>query len=248
MGLFDSIFGKKKAVASAPVCSPAKEASKPLCYEDVHKIQSAEERVPLMMKFAEEGEPQALYEMGELYLFGKDGVELNIPKGKQYLYDAIKKGTYNAAILLAMFCIKQAFQEIKPDKMTPDNQQECLGRFWEHYSEGVEQLAFSISKGNATAIAIITGAMPLEWNEGDWSDTLIRETAQALEAYLPELQAADTGNSNYTLGILSVRGIAMPQDFAAARSYLARSAALGNEAAKKELENPLLADDDEDDE
>lgn len=252
MGLFNSLFGKKKQAPSAapqPEFQPTPEQQKQLDYMDVRRIEDPAKRVPLMMKFAEEGDELALYEMGELYLFGRDGVEQNIEKGKQYLYEGGQKGATNATAMLAMFCIKQAFAEVSKDKLSADSQEECIKRFWDHYNEGVGHLAWAISKGNATAMDILTGNMSLGWNEGDWASTLVRETSIALEPYLAELKAEDTAESNYVLGILSMRSIALPQDFAAARTYLERSAAQGHQNAKKELENPLLAaDDDEDDE
>lgn len=262
MGLFGALFGKKNQPQAKPAPQrsdgPAEldeelakliaEHKDELEYMEVRKIEDPAKRVPLMMQYAEKGDELAMYEVGQLYVFGRDGVKQDVEKGKKYLYEAGQKGAFNATALLAQVCFKYAFEEITKDNIQKFGEDACFEQFWLRYDEGVGHLAWAVAKGNMLAMDTLTGTLSLGWNEDELGTTLVRETAKALEPHLAELKNADTAESNYTLGVLSIRGIAMPQDFTAARAYLERAAQKGHYGAKKELENPLLVMDDDEDE
>lgn len=216
------------------------EQKKALDYMDVRKIENASKRIPLMLEYAEAGVPLALYEAGEMYLSGK-GIERNIDKGKEYLLKAGQKGASNPITVLARFCICEAFEEIKAEKVEQFGQDACMERFSEKYDTGVTYLAWALSKGNISAIETYTGSLSLGWNEGSFGETLKRATTAAFEPYREQLVEEGTDTGLYVLGILSIRGVAMPQDLVAARAFLEKSAMLGNKEAKNELENPLFA-------
>lgn len=216
------------------------EQKKSFAYMDVRKIEDPSKRIPLMIEYAEEGVPLALYEVGEMYLLGKE-VERNIEKGKELLYKAGKKGASNAITTLAHFYIYEAFQEVRKEKVEQFGQDACMERFSEKYDTGVSFLAWALSKGNISAIDTYTGAVSLGWNEGSFGETLKRATKVAFEPYRESLLEEATDTAFYILGILSLRGIAVPQDVAVAKEFLEKSALFGNEQAKTELNNPLLS-------
>lgn len=262
MGLFGLLFGKKNQPQPKPVPQESEplselearlekilaEQKEGLDYMEVRKIEDPAKRVPLMMQYAEKGDELAMYEVGELYVFGRDGVKQDVEKGKKYLYEAGQKGAFNATARLAQVCFKYAFEEITKDNIQKFGEDACFERFWPRYDEGVGHLAWAVAKGNVLAMDTLTGTLSLGWNQGELGEKLVKETAKALEPHLAELKNADTAESSYTLGVLSMRGIAMPQDFAAARAYLERAARKGHYEAARELKNPLLAMDDDEDE
>ena len=252
------IFNKKKAKSSTSgdniehkngnEVENKTEQEKAFAYMDVRKIEDPSKRIPLMIKYAEAGVPLALYEIGEMYLLGKD-IECNIEKGKEFLYKAGKQGASGAITTLAHFHICEAFYEVSKEKVEQYGQEACMERFSEKYDTGVTFLAWALSKGNISAIDTYTGAVSLGWNEGSFGETLKRATKVAFEPYRDSLLEEATDTAFYILGILSLRGIAMPQDVVLAREFLEKSALLGNEQAKTELNNPLLSlMEDEDDE
>lgn len=251
MGLFNKKRKNTSDITNNAECKDTTEVSseqkKAFAYMDVRKIEDASKRVPLMLEYAEDGVPLALYEVGEMYLLGKE-IERNVEKGKEFLFRAGKKGASNAITTLAHFCIYGAFEEVSEDKVEKFGQDVCMKNFSVKYDEGVTYLAWALSKGNVSAIDTYTGDLSLGWNEGSFGETLRRATKTAFEPYKEGLLEESTDTAFYILGILSLRGVAVSQDITAAKFYLEKSAALGNEKAQKELESPLFSfTDDEDD-
>lgn len=255
MGLFDSIFGKKKQPAPAPAVPPkSAPQSVPqapadpiagLTYMDVRNIQDPAKRVRLMMTFAEKGDGQALYEVGQLYAFGQSGVKKDVEKAKEYFFEAGKRGVVDAIAVMGQVCIKQAFNKMKAENSS-SNTEDRMKRFWNGYDEGVGHLAYAITCGNVLAMDTVAGTIPLGWNQGEPGEMLMSSVSRVVTRHLPELKETDAPYDNYTLGLLSMRGICMPQDLDAAKAYFQRSAVQGHAKAKQELKNPLFADDEED--
>ena len=150
-----------------------------------------------------------------------------------------QKGSYEAFALLGHFHVNLAYGFAK--QKNPD-----MVAFRTSFLEGVGNLAYAASRGNMLAIDTITGTLRMGWNQGDLGDMLREKVYAVLTNHLQEIKTENSAESNYTLGIFAMRGICMHQDFALARNYLSRSAEMGNEKAKQELNNPLLSDDDED--
>ncbi len=242
------LFTRKKKISSA-VSSELKETEEnkvnpqlknALDYIDVRFMEDDSKRIPLMFEYAEAGVPQALYDLGKMYLTG-NGIEHNPEKAKEFLLKAGKSGAGDALALLAQICISEAFEEVIPEKVERFGQEECQKRFNKKYDTGVSYLAWALAKGNESAIDIYTGSFPLGWNEGDFGEVLKEATNTAFASYKEKLFEEASGRAFYVLGILSLRGVALPQNIDMAKEFFGKSAALGNTQAKDELKNPLLA-------
>jgi len=236
MGIFN--FKKKTPDASAerPLEPDQKLAFE---YMSVRELKDAPRRLELMLKYAERGVPLALYETGEAYLFGK-GVPRDEEKGEQYLVRAGKRGASGAITTLAQYHIGLAFEELSEQRVAARGKQACMEEFYKKYGRGADELAWALSLGSNSAMDTYTGAVRLGWNEGSLAQTLHSATDAAFKMYEQELICRGTPEDGYVLGMLALRGIAVPQDIAAAKEYFEKSAAMGNDKAKKELENPLL--------
>lgn len=217
-------------------------------YMDIRNIEDPDTRIPLTLIHAEKGDEIALYDAGELYAYGCDGIKPNFEKSSKYLAASAQKGCVNAYAVLAQVTMRDAYEEITKENIEKYGEDNCYQKFFPKFDKVIEYLAKSIYLGSRIGMDTLTGAIPLGWNQNDLGKALVEETTKVLLPLVEELKADDNGQSNYILGMLAMRGIAMPQDLSIAKAYFETSAAKGNFAAKKELNNPLFNFDDEDDE
>ena len=234
---------------------PAKKVEPPVTVEDIKEMdyfsdvrtmEASEKKLAYMKAFAEAGDSAAQFELGELYLFGNDGVEMDWDKAKSLLYKASEDSNSNAMADLILLCMEQMGDVFEEADQKGQKEEEYMPRAMELLREAADNFAKALTHCNRIAFDVYTGNMKMNWNQGETRERLLEETKIALQTYLEEMKQKDDGWSNYVLGILTLRGIGVSKDFNQAKAYFMRGAEKGDFSCKQELKNLLFLLDDED--
>lgn len=238
MSIFSRLFGEKKK-APAPPAKPL-DFTEGMTYLDVCvRIEDPVRKMALTKLFADKGEAAAMYDLGEAYLMGKEGVEKNWELAEKYLLMAAQEDIPAANTKLGMMYIRKSFVP-EPE---PHIEEEL-------YDKGCSFLTKGVISGHILAIMCLSGEHDYKWNtRPNLRAILLEEMNRQLEEPVRALEQENTPKSNYVLGMFHTYGIYYPRDFVKAREYLQRSADGGYREATLELGKAIYDfDDDEDDE
>jgi len=217
-------------------------------YMDVRQHPDMGTRMGYMTAFAEAGDSFAQHELGEAYYFGNEIVKRDWDKAEDLFLKARSGGAVRSTTFLAMLYFEKMCDLLEPmleKSETPEIDWLALDPT---YDQGAAYLAEALAAYEALAVRIYSRNFSSHWVKGNLGDITIKKTDKALESEIAKLKAQNTRFSHYVLGMFYLRGIGVKSDIPTAKAYLQKAADEGDYSAKFELENPIFADDDDDDE